>query len=81
MNYSFLYSSIEIRDDNEIVTAWGSATPIQSASSISVASTKPPTTGLNFNPPSNLTASLSATDSNSSFQLQKPPTGNKRGKH
>ncbi|XP_046430409.1 nuclear pore complex protein Nup58 isoform X2 [Neodiprion pinetum] len=62
--------------------AWGNATSLQTASSISVgASAKPPATGLSFNTPSNLATSLSATDSNFSFQLQKPPTGNKRHKH
>ncbi|XP_048512065.1 nuclear pore complex protein Nup58 isoform X2 [Athalia rosae] len=62
--------------------AWGNTSSLQSATSISVGtSIKPPTTGLSFNAPSNLAASLSAADSNSSFQLQKPPTGNKRGKH
>ena len=42
---------------------------------------KPPSTGLNFNPPLNLTAPLTSSDTSSSFQLQKPPISNKRGKH
>ncbi|KAK0167348.1 hypothetical protein PV327_004758 [Microctonus hyperodae] len=62
--------------------AWGNVTPVPSATNISLNSNmKPPTAGLNFNSTLNLTAPLSVNDSNSSFQLQKPPAGNKRGKH
>ncbi|XP_033222298.1 nucleoporin p58/p45 isoform X2 [Belonocnema kinseyi] len=60
---------------------WGNITPTPSVTSFSMGTTmKPPTSGLNFNTPINLTAPLSASESNSSFQLQKPPLGNKRGK-
>ncbi|CAD6207981.1 GSCOCG00003239001-RA-CDS [Cotesia congregata] len=59
---------------------WGSTLP--SATNISINnSMKPPTASLNFNPPLNLTAPLSTNESTSCFQLQKPPIGNKRGKH
>ncbi|XP_008558370.1 nuclear pore complex protein Nup58 [Microplitis demolitor] len=60
---------------------WGNPT-LPSASNMSLnTSMKPPTAGLNFNPPLNLTAPLSTSESTSCFQLQKPPIGNKRGKH
>ncbi|XP_011297601.1 probable nucleoporin Nup58 isoform X1 [Fopius arisanus] len=62
--------------------AWGNATPVPSATNMTMNATmKPPTASLNFNPPLNLTAPLSTSETSSSFQLQKPPVGNKRGKH
>ncbi|KAF7384702.1 hypothetical protein HZH68_014314 [Vespula germanica] len=61
---------------------WGTTTPVPSAINTTIdSSVKPPTASLNFNAPTNLTAPLSTIESNSSFQLQKPPIGNKRGKH
>ncbi|KAI4490979.1 hypothetical protein M0802_010555 [Mischocyttarus mexicanus] len=61
---------------------WGNTTPVSSAINTTVdTSIKPPTTSLNFNAPTNLTAPLSTVESNANFQLQKPPIGNKRGKH
>ncbi|KAJ8679663.1 hypothetical protein QAD02_015450 [Eretmocerus hayati] len=60
------------------LASWGNVAS-SPASNISI--NKPPTSGLNFTAPTNLTAPLSTTDPNSSFQLQKPPLGNKRGKH
>ncbi|KOC61149.1 Nucleoporin p58/p45, partial [Habropoda laboriosa] len=59
---------------------WGNTVP--SATNITLGSSlKPPTASLTYNTPSNLTAPLSTNESNSSFQLQKPPISNKRGKH
>ncbi|KAL6430441.1 hypothetical protein ACFW04_007811 [Cataglyphis niger] len=61
---------------------WESSTPISSTTNIAIGSSmKPPTASLNFNAPMNLTAPLPANGSSSNFQLQKPPVGNKRGKH
>ncbi|XP_071572836.1 nucleoporin p58/p45 isoform X2 [Temnothorax nylanderi] len=61
---------------------WESSTPVPSATNITIgSSTKPPTASLNFNAPINLTAPLPVNGTNSNFQLQKPPVGNKRGKH
>ncbi|XP_029659570.1 nuclear pore complex protein Nup58-like isoform X2 [Formica exsecta] len=61
---------------------WESSTPVSSATNIAIGSSmKPPTASLNFNAPINLTAPLPANGSSSNFQLQKPPVGNKRGKH
>ncbi|XP_034191586.2 nuclear pore complex protein Nup58 isoform X2 [Osmia lignaria lignaria] len=61
---------------------WGNTISTSSATNITLGSSlKPPTASLTFNTPSNLTAPLPTTDSGSSFQLQKPPIGNKRGKH
>ncbi|EFN68403.1 Probable nucleoporin Nup58 [Camponotus floridanus] len=61
---------------------WESSTPVSSASNITIGSSmKPPTASLNFNAPINLTAPLPVNGSGSNFQLQKPPVGNKRGKH
>ncbi|XP_034952685.1 nucleoporin p58/p45 [Chelonus insularis] len=61
---------------------WRNITPSQSTMNHSINTTiKPPTASLNFNPPLNLTAPLSTNETTSSFQLQKPPIGNKRGKH
>ncbi|XP_012529938.2 nuclear pore complex protein Nup58 isoform X2 [Monomorium pharaonis] len=61
---------------------WESSTPIPSATNIAMGSTtKPPTASLNFNTPINLTAPLPVNGTSSNFQLQKPPVGNKRGKH
>ncbi|XP_076756774.1 nuclear pore complex protein Nup58 isoform X2 [Xylocopa sonorina] len=61
---------------------WGNTIPTPSATNITLGSSlKPPTASLTFNTPSNLTAPLPTSESNSSFQLQKPPIGNKRGKH
>ncbi|XP_011629622.1 probable nucleoporin Nup58 isoform X2 [Pogonomyrmex barbatus] len=61
---------------------WESSTPIPSATSIAIGSSmKPPTASLNFNAPINLTAPLPVNGTSSNFQLQKPPVGNKRGKH
>ncbi|XP_029167516.1 probable nucleoporin Nup58 isoform X3 [Nylanderia fulva] len=61
---------------------WESSTPVSSATNIAIGSSmKPPTTSLNFNAPINLTAPLPVNGSSSNFQLQKPPVGNKRGKH
>lgn len=61
---------------------WGNITPTPTISNFSMGtSMNPPTSSLTFNAPVNLTAPLSSTtDCNSSFQLQKPPLGNKRGK-
>ncbi|XP_011503550.1 PREDICTED: nucleoporin p58/p45 [Ceratosolen solmsi marchali] len=58
---------------------WGNVT--STPSHLSVSTMKPPTIGLNFNSPNNLTVPLSSTNGNSNFQLQKPPVGSKRGKH
>ncbi|XP_032662645.1 nucleoporin p58/p45-like isoform X2 [Odontomachus brunneus] len=59
---------------------WENTTPIPSATNSAIGSSmKPPTASLNFNPTINLIAP--ANESNSNFQLQKPPVGNKRGKH
>lgn len=67
---------------HNVVAAWGATTPVPSAINATIdSSAKPPTASLNFNAPTNLTAPLSANESNSSFKLQKPPIGNKRGKH
>lgn len=63
-----------------MLSVWGSVGSTSNNLSLST-SMKPPTTGLNFNPPTNLMAPLSTTDTSSNFQLQKPPVGNKRGKH
>ncbi|XP_011878065.1 PREDICTED: nucleoporin p58/p45 isoform X2 [Vollenhovia emeryi] len=61
---------------------WESSTPVPSATNITIgSSTKPPTASLNFNAPINLTAPVPVNGTNSNFQLQKPPVGNKRGKH
>ncbi|XP_020283356.1 probable nucleoporin Nup58 isoform X2 [Pseudomyrmex gracilis] len=60
---------------------WESSTSVPSATNIVGSSTKPPTASLNFNVPINLTAPLPVNGSSSNFQLQKPPVGNKRGKH
>ncbi|XP_014613617.1 PREDICTED: nucleoporin p58/p45-like isoform X1 [Polistes canadensis] len=61
---------------------WGNTTPVPSAISTTIDTpVKPPTASLNFNTPTNLTAPLSTIESNANFQLQKPPIGNKRGKH
>ncbi|XP_012149567.1 nuclear pore complex protein Nup58 isoform X2 [Megachile rotundata] len=61
---------------------WGNTISTPSATNITLGSSlKPPTASLTFNTPSNLTAPLPTSDSGSSFQLQKPPIGNKRGKH
>ncbi|XP_011333199.1 nucleoporin p58/p45 isoform X2 [Ooceraea biroi] len=61
---------------------WESSTPVPSATNIAInSSMKPPTASLNFNAPINLTAPLPISGSSSNFQLQKPPIGNKRGKH
>ncbi|XP_018396406.1 PREDICTED: probable nucleoporin Nup58 isoform X2 [Cyphomyrmex costatus] len=61
---------------------WESSTPVPSATNIAVgSSTKPPTASLNFNAPINLTSPLPVNGTSSNFQLQKPPVGNKRGKH
>ncbi|KAH0956444.1 hypothetical protein HN011_000367 [Eciton burchellii] len=61
---------------------WESSTPVPSATNIAISSSmKPPTASLNFNAPINLTAPLPISGSSSNFQLQKPPVGNKRGKH
>ncbi|KAL0116543.1 hypothetical protein PUN28_009891 [Cardiocondyla obscurior] len=61
---------------------WESSTPVPSATNITIgSSTKPPTASLNFNAPINLTAPLPVNGTNTNFQLQKPPVGNKRGKH
>ncbi|XP_033333549.1 nuclear pore complex protein Nup58 isoform X3 [Megalopta genalis] len=61
---------------------WRNTIPSSSATNINLGpSLKPPTASLTFNTPTNLTAPLSASESSSSFQLQKPPIGNKRGKH
>ena len=61
---------------------WESSTPVSSATNIAIGSSmKPPTASLNFNAPINLTAPLPINGSSSNFQLQKPPVGNKRGKH
>lgn len=63
-----------------IVTVWENTTPIPSATNSAIGSSmKPPTASLNFNPTINLIAP--ANESNPNFQLQKPPVGNKRGKH
>lgn len=61
---------------------WSNMTPTPSISNFSMGTTmNPPTSSLTFNAPVNLTAPLATTsDSTSSFQLQKPPLGNKRGK-
>ncbi|XP_060827430.1 nucleoporin p58/p45 isoform X2 [Bombus pascuorum] len=61
---------------------WGNTIPTPSATNITLSSSlKPPTASLTFNTPPNLTTPLPTSESNSSFQLQKPPVGNKRGKH
>ncbi|EGI66077.1 PREDICTED: probable nucleoporin Nup58 isoform X1 [Acromyrmex echinatior] len=61
---------------------WESSTPVPSATNIAIgSSTKPPTASLNFNAPINLTSPLPVNGTSSNFQLQKPPVGNKRGKH
>ncbi|XP_015440483.1 PREDICTED: nucleoporin p58/p45 isoform X2 [Dufourea novaeangliae] len=61
---------------------WGNTVPTSSATNINLGpSLKPPTASLTFNTPTNLTAPLPTSESSSSFQLQKPPVGNKRGKH
>ncbi|XP_050593178.1 nucleoporin p58/p45 isoform X2 [Bombus affinis] len=61
---------------------WGNTIPTSSATNITLSSSlKPPTASLTFNTPPNLTTPLPMSESNSSFQLQKPPIGNKRGKH
>ncbi|XP_053985880.1 nucleoporin p58/p45 isoform X1 [Hylaeus volcanicus] len=61
---------------------WGNAIPTSSATNINLGpSLKPPTASLTFNIPTNLTAPLPTSESSTSFQLQKPPVGNKRGKH
>lgn len=65
-----------------IVTVWESSTPVPSTTNIAIgSSTKPPTASLNFNAPINLTSPLPVNGTSSNFQLQKPPIGNKRGKH
>ncbi|KAI4479764.1 hypothetical protein M0804_010814 [Polistes exclamans] len=65
-----------------VVAVWGNTTPVPSAISTTIDTpVKPPTASLNFNTPTNLTAPLSTIESNANFQLQKPPIGNKRGKH
>ncbi|EFN90130.1 Probable nucleoporin Nup58 [Harpegnathos saltator] len=59
---------------------WENTTPIQSATNSAIGSSmNPPTASLNFNSTTNLIAP--ANESSSNFQLQKPPVGNKRGKH
>ncbi|XP_043264707.1 nucleoporin p58/p45 isoform X1 [Colletes gigas] len=61
---------------------WGNTIPTSSATNINLGSSmKPPTANLTFSTPTNFTAPLPTSESNSSFQLQKPPIGNKRGKH
>lgn len=61
-----------------LCSGWGSSGSSSSVGALS----QPPTQGLSFNPPVNLTAPLTVSgDANASFQLQKPPIGNKRGKH
>ncbi|XP_067204710.1 nucleoporin p58/p45 isoform X3 [Linepithema humile] len=61
---------------------WESSTPVPSATNIAIGSSmKPPTASLNFNAPINLTAPLPVNGATPNFQLQKPPVGNKRGKH
>ncbi|XP_033333548.1 nuclear pore complex protein Nup58 isoform X2 [Megalopta genalis] len=55
---------------------WRNTIPSSSATNINLGpSLKPPTASLTFNTPTNLTAPLSASESSSSFQLQKPPIG------
>ncbi|XP_014488142.1 PREDICTED: nucleoporin p58/p45-like isoform X2 [Dinoponera quadriceps] len=59
---------------------WENTTPIPSATNSAIGSSmKPPTASLNFNSTINLIAPTN--ESSSNFQLQKPPVGNKRGKH
>ncbi|XP_043508294.1 nucleoporin p58/p45 isoform X4 [Frieseomelitta varia] len=61
---------------------WGNTIPTSPATNITLSSSlKPPTASLTFNTPSNFATPLPMSESNSSFQLQKPPIGNKRGKH
>ncbi|XP_003689643.1 nucleoporin p58/p45 isoform X1 [Apis florea] len=61
---------------------WGNTISTPCATNITLSSSlKPPTASLTFNTPSNLTTPLPTSESNSNFQLQKPPIGNKRGKH
>ncbi|XP_043598520.1 nucleoporin p58/p45 isoform X2 [Bombus pyrosoma] len=53
---------------------WGNTIPTPSATNITLSSSlKPPTASLTFNTPPNLTTPLPTSESNSSFQLQKPP--------
>ncbi|XP_017756673.1 PREDICTED: nucleoporin p58/p45-like isoform X3 [Eufriesea mexicana] len=85
-NKSFLSTALSSNRPGNYETrnslVWGNTIPIPSATNITLSSSlKPPTASLTFNTASNLTAPLPTSESNSSFQLQKPPIGNKRGKY
>ena len=86
-NKSFLSSTVLNSNrqggyDTRNTLVWGNTIPTSSATNINLGtSLKPPTASLTFNTPTNLTAPLPTSESSSSFQLQKPPVGNKRGKH